>query len=131
VILSELQAGGKFVVFQWCFSVLVITVKDFSEVYFIRPYESILPKHIWYTLSTMILGWWGFPWGPIYTVQTLIFNFKGGKNVTQEAIGYLDSHPRFQQSSVAKSPKSVKKKRYFFIGVALLIFSLILLLLIK
>ena len=32
------------------------------------------------------LGWWGIPWGPIYTIQSLWVNFKGGKDVTQEVL---------------------------------------------
>jgi hypothetical protein len=27
---------------------------------------------------TWLLGWWGFPWGPIYTVQVLVTNMFGG-----------------------------------------------------
>jgi hypothetical protein len=29
------------------------------------------------------MGWWGFPWGPIYTIGTFITNFGGGKDVTE------------------------------------------------
>lgn len=28
---------------------------------------------------TWLLGWWGFPWGPIYSVQALATNMVGGK----------------------------------------------------
>lgn len=28
---------------------------------------------------TWILGWWGIPWGPIYSIQTLFINLLGGK----------------------------------------------------
>ena len=28
--------------------------------------------------SSWLLGWWGFPWGPIYTVQALFTNMFGG-----------------------------------------------------
>jgi hypothetical protein len=31
-----------------------------------------------YTLGTLLLGWWGIPWGPIYTVQAIAKNFSGG-----------------------------------------------------
>ena len=130
-ILAELESSGKFVVFQWCFSVLVFTVKDFSEVYFIRPYESILSKHIWHTLITIIFGWWGIPWGPIYTVRSLMINFNGGKIVTQEAMEYLDKHPQLHQPSYAKTIVNVKKKRLLLIGLAFVIFILIVVLLKK
>lgn len=28
---------------------------------------------------TWVLGWWGFPWGPIYSIQALFNNMMGGK----------------------------------------------------
>jgi hypothetical protein len=31
-----------------------------------------------YSLGTVLLGWWGIPWGPIFTIRCLIENFKGG-----------------------------------------------------
>ena len=37
-----------------------------------------------FTLLSLLLGWWGIPWGPIYTIQSLWVNLKGGRDVTQE-----------------------------------------------
>jgi hypothetical protein len=31
-----------------------------------------------YSFGTFLLGWWGIPWGPIYTVQAITRNFRGG-----------------------------------------------------
>jgi hypothetical protein len=31
-----------------------------------------------YSFGTLLLGWWGIPWGPIYTVQAIARNFRGG-----------------------------------------------------
>jgi len=31
-----------------------------------------------YCLGTLLLGWWGIPWGPIYTVQAIAKNLRGG-----------------------------------------------------
>jgi hypothetical protein len=31
-----------------------------------------------------VAGWWGIPWGPIFSIQSLITNFKGGKDLTAE-----------------------------------------------
>jgi hypothetical protein len=30
---------------------------------------------------TWILGWWGFPWGPIYSIHAIFMNLLGGKNL--------------------------------------------------
>jgi hypothetical protein len=34
---------------------------------------------------TSLLGWWGIPWGPIYSIQSLVTNFRGGKQVQFQA----------------------------------------------
>ena len=31
-----------------------------------------------YSFITLLVGWWGIPWGPIYTVQAITQNVKGG-----------------------------------------------------
>lgn len=128
---EELELGGRFVVFQWCFSVVAYTFKDFSEVYFIKHHESSLVKHFWYTFITIIFGWWGVPFGPIYTLQSLIINFKGGKIVTQESLEYLNNPPRVPKSIGTKTSTNVKIKRLLFIGLALIIFVLIIIMLKK
>ena len=86
----ELERGGKFVNFQYCFSIVVITFKRGSDIYFIRAGESTVKYSIGYTLLTLILGWWGIPWGPIYTIGSIFTNLTGGKDVTQEVIELLN-----------------------------------------
>jgi hypothetical protein len=39
-----------------------------------------------WTLLTIVLGWWGIPWGPVYSIQSLVVNLKGGKDVTAEVM---------------------------------------------
>lgn len=39
-----------------------------------------------FTFISRIVGWWGFPWGPIYTVQSIFVNLGDGKDVTDEVI---------------------------------------------
>ncbi|MDR3182094.1 MAG: hypothetical protein LBT89_04095 [Planctomycetaceae bacterium] len=87
---QELEKGGKFVIFQYCVSVLVLTFKRGSHIYFIRSGESGFQYGIGCTVTTLLFGWWGFPWGPIYSIASLITNFRGGKDVTQEVIAALN-----------------------------------------
>ena len=85
-----LQSGGKFVVYQYCISVLIITFRRVSDVFFIRPGESTVSKGLPYSLLSFLLGWWGIPWGPIHTVGALITNFGGGKDVTAAVVSSLN-----------------------------------------
>jgi hypothetical protein len=34
------------------------------------------------SLLSLVFGWWGLPWGPVYTVQTLYKNVNGGETLT-------------------------------------------------
>ena len=85
----ELQRGAKFVFFYYSVSLLVMSFRRASPVYFIPAGESALTKGLPWTLLTLVAGWWGIPWGPIYTVQSLVVNLKGGKDVTVELAGRL------------------------------------------
>jgi hypothetical protein len=86
----ELSLGARFVVYQYCMSMIIITRREPSEAYFIRPNESAVAKGLKYSLLTCVVGWWGIPWGPIFTVQTLYRNFRGGIDVTEEIRKALD-----------------------------------------
>jgi hypothetical protein len=37
-----------------------------------------------YSFATCLVGWWGIPWGPIYTVQAIYQNCKGGVVVSSD-----------------------------------------------
>jgi hypothetical protein len=77
----ELQRGAKIVCYHYCVSILVMTFRRSSGAYFIPAGESAVIKGLPWTLLTVVLGWWGIPWGPIFSVQSLIVNFKGGKDL--------------------------------------------------
>jgi len=84
-----ISQGGKFVMFQYTISIVVMTFRESSNIYFIKPGESA-GKYSWgYTLLTTFMGWWGIPWGPIYTIGTLATNLGGGKNLTLEVSNQL------------------------------------------
>jgi hypothetical protein len=85
----ELQRGAKFVIFQYTISLLVVTFKRPSSIYFIRAGESTVGKSIPFTLITLVGGWWGIPFGPIYSVQALYTNIRGGKDLTKEVVAAI------------------------------------------
>lgn len=95
----ELQRGAKFVYFQYCISVVVLTFKRPSDIYFIRAGENALTKSLPFTLLSLVAGWWGIPWGPIYTVQSFITNFQGGKDVTQSVVNSLRAQAAAPQAA--------------------------------
>ncbi len=90
---QEIRQGGKFVVFQYCVSILILTFKRSSGVYYIRPGERTIVKGLRFTLISLVLGWWGFPWGPIYTIESLSINFGGGEDITDRMMDTINGRP--------------------------------------
>ncbi|WP_438444891.1 hypothetical protein [Gorillibacterium sp. sgz5001074] len=86
---EEIQQGGRFVLYQYCISVLVLTFRRSSSIHFVKYGESAVGKGMKYTAVSVLLGWWGIPWGPIYTIGSLVRNLGGGKDVTQEVMSSI------------------------------------------
>jgi hypothetical protein len=40
-------------------------------------------------LLNFFIGWWGLPWGPIYTIGAIFNQIQGGKDVTTEVMSEL------------------------------------------
>jgi hypothetical protein len=92
---NEIHNGGKFVIFEYTVSILVMTFKRPTDVYLLREGESHWGKSLPFTILSLLIGWWGFPWGLIYTPMSLYTNLRGGKDVTEEIM---------QELTVKKTP---------------------------
>jgi hypothetical protein len=101
----EIQRGAKFVLFQYCISAVVITFRRPSDIYFLRQGENAAARGLPFTLLSLVAGWWGIPWGPIYTIQSVYNNSRGGKDVTQAVVNSLRS-----QSAPAQGPSPIPSK---------------------
>ncbi len=95
-LVEELGDGGRFVFFEYCISCFVFSLRRPTDVFW-------LPGHKWgwvrglpYTLLTLCLGWWGLPWGLIYTPLTLVTNLAGGCDVTDQTCAYLAQLPGWE-----------------------------------
>jgi hypothetical protein len=90
---SEIAQGGKFLLFQYCVSAIFVSFRRESDVYFVRAGESTIARRLQYSLISLGFGWWGIPWGPIWTVSTVATNLAGGKNVTEAVLALLSQSP--------------------------------------
>lgn len=90
---SEIQAivndGGRFVYFPFTVSVVLATFKRASSIYLIRPYEKSIKYSYPHVLTNAVVGWWGIPWGPVYTIQSIYQQMQGGKDVTDAVMSHL------------------------------------------
>jgi hypothetical protein len=108
----EVARGGSFVFYQYCISILVMTFKRSSSIYFIKGGHNRVSKGLPFTLLTFFLGWWGIPWGPIWSIGVLITNFRGGKDVTQAVLASLRSpSPAAPGAPVAQNPIPTQRQK--------------------
>ncbi len=63
-----------------CLSFVIFTIKLPSR-YYIKGTTSSNIALIVCTLTTCLLGWWGLPRGPVYTVQVIYKNLSGSYNI--------------------------------------------------
>ena len=88
MLAADIARGGKFVIFPYTISIIVMTYKRPSKVFYI-PSGGLPIANGWvYLLISIIFGWWGIPWGPIYTIQS-IFRAFTGIDVTDEVLSSL------------------------------------------
>ncbi|MDE1165493.1 MAG: J domain-containing protein [Pseudomonas sp.] len=75
-VCGKISAQPRIVIFKSVKSFLVVTIR--------KPIASVFcsdcaqKQSLKASATSWLLGWWGFPWGPIYTVQALIGNMFGG-----------------------------------------------------
>ncbi|MBP6661129.1 MAG: hypothetical protein KA174_10620 [Chitinophagales bacterium] len=89
---KELDRGAKFIYFSYTISILVMTFRRSSSIYFVSGGESHWSYSWKYTLISLLFGWWGIPWGFIYTPMSIISNISGGKDVTQSVLGHFNAN---------------------------------------
>lgn len=77
--------------YQFCASFVIVTFRlrtgYILDQSFFKPIANITA-----TFLTLVLGWWGIPWGPIYSIQALFRNLTGGvKTSIHDLIVELES----------------------------------------
>lgn len=95
-LIEQLEGGGRFVVYQWVVSMLVLTIRRNSPVYFIRAGATPAARSWPFSLIAFLFGWWGIPWGILWTPKAIYQNFRGGTDITPKvlvALGWHESIP--------------------------------------
>ncbi len=91
--------GGRFAYFPFTISFFVVTFKRTSGVYLIRKEEGVSSlRSLPFTLISALLGWWGLPYGPKYTIESIRTNLRGGKDVTDEVMATVAGFVMFQEA---------------------------------
>jgi hypothetical protein len=88
---QELNDGGCFVFYEYCISLVFMTLRRPTDIYFRRANDTGLLRGMPFVLISLFLGWWGVPWGLVYTPLTIFTNLSGGQDVTDEVWSLLQS----------------------------------------
>ena len=99
---KEVTCGGRFVYFAYTISLLFVTFREVSGVYLIRPGEGTAGKSFLFTAVYFLIGWWGIPWGPKFTMQAIRTNLQGGKDVTNEVMDVVNGYLLFEEANNKK-----------------------------
>jgi hypothetical protein len=78
--------------YQVVFSFLIVTYKLPTRIYIVGHQATGFVATVC-TMISLVFGWWGIPWGPIYTVQVVARNVRGG--FTQSVAERLAAIPEF------------------------------------
>jgi hypothetical protein len=95
---EEIRRGAKCIMYEYCLSIVIMTFRRPSGIYLILPSESAVVKGLGFSAISFFLGWWGFPWGIIYTIGSFITNFRGGTDLTMEVMADLEAYPQSYSS---------------------------------
>lgn len=82
---AEVTRDSQLVQYVWVVSVITLSSK--------MPGRWVVPgstgarlQATGATLCCLLLGWWGIPWGPVFTVQGLAINVRGGQTLPVAAV---------------------------------------------
>jgi hypothetical protein len=95
---EEVEQGARFIYYAFTISFIVLTFKRTSGVYLLKKGENAVAKGIGFTFLSFLFGWWGFPYGPKYTLESIRTNLKGGKDVTDEVMATVAGHILFREA---------------------------------
>jgi hypothetical protein len=95
-LIEAVKDGGRFVVFQYAISILVLSFKNPTNIHFVRAGEGTFGKALGPTIVSLFLGWWGFPFGIFFTIESLVVNLKGGRDVTDDVMNSILSDAQAQ-----------------------------------
>jgi len=93
-IAARIACGYRLVFFEYCFSFVLDTARRRSPIFLLATTDHGWKKRMRYSLISFFAGWWGVPWGLIYTPIVIVSNLVGGCDVTSQFKAALASQNR-------------------------------------
>jgi hypothetical protein len=98
---DALAAGSRLVFYEYCVSLVVLTLRCPTRLHLLRAGDRGVLRGLPYALVSLLLGWWGIPWGLVYTPATVFTNLCGGHDVTEEVRAMLTTGPTGEAGELA------------------------------
>ena len=99
---EAVDGGARFVYYAWTISAIILTFKRTSGVYMMRRDENRISKGFIFSLLSFLLGWWGIPSGPKYTIESIRTNLRGGKDITDEVMAVVTGYAMYEETNRKK-----------------------------
>lgn len=103
---TRVAAGARCVRFEYCFSLIFVTVRRQSAVYITASWQERYLRGLWFSFLALVLGPWGVPWGLVWTLWAVWVNTTGGADCTTEVLAELDSREGLPGSTHAHSQRA-------------------------
>ncbi len=84
----HLADGGRVILYEYCVSLLFLTLRR-PVLVRVKAGDNRVFHALPCILLSLLLGWWGAPWGLIFTPLVLITDLRGGRDITDEFAGVL------------------------------------------
>ena len=97
----QVDNGAQFIYFAYTISLIVVTFKRTSGVYLMQQEDNRLMRGIPFTIISLLFGWWGIPYGPLYTIESIRTNMRG-KDVTDEVMATVAGYMLFEETQLNK-----------------------------
>lgn len=99
---SPINTETRLVRYRYSFSYLIATSTRSSGLCVLGSRQAMKTR-LMCVFSTLFAGWWGFPWGPIKTVQSIFVDTVSGGELSDTVSGFLlrltaDTEPIFSNA---------------------------------
>mgnify|MGYP001574082852 CR=1 FL=1 len=108
-LLAAIHNGARFVVFQYCVSVVALSMVRYSPAILILDTTRIEEKVSYYNRLSRFFGWWSIPYGISETLRSIRLNSSGGIDMTEDIM------LNFNESMFATQELELVKTNQLFI----------------
>jgi len=111
-LVAEVMAGRRFVTYPFVISLLLISLKrNMGGMRVVATSQWPVAPIFWAAILTVLFGWWGFPWGLLWSPLALFYLWIGGRDSTKEIltaeIGSADAQRVLRAAPKVRPPASI------------------------